>query len=570
MTGTNPDAIEAWAFDAVTFEHLLERLEPYRRVVLLSGDVHYSAGTVMSYWRGSGDPAGPVRAVHLERLQERDADDDHRRRPQRRLRPADGPRQPRHRAASAGTSPLEDMVLLPEGDDRVDLVPAMRARLAVDAGAWSRPGAGRTTTTPSDGALRSRAKSSRLNPATPPDWRWRVKPLLDDRARRPTGRSRSGRWSSTTTQVDAELADPATRARRLPGGRRPPPARPRPPAQRPPDPVPRQRRAVRFDEPRRTAGSRRCTRSTPRSPTRTSRRRRAQGRALPACRGRSLGPEDEDPPEPAARRRRSRSRATRCARWPAGEQDVLPVPRRRGVDFFDFVQARVARATRRRPAALIKDLGGNRTISTRRHAGLPDRDSWTRSRPTATRRNPTAEAALAALADIAAAPRRARQQRRSLVARRRSAQGSRPARPRRCSTCSPATTSGCASRGCSSSCRPSRCSRSRPRPTAPARTISSGSAVAFGALGTSCSARARLLEDLDPGARRRCRRSSTACSSIGSSDGVLPPRRGGVGWITATTRSSITGDVLTGWDAPGLDIDSPDAADRAPTSSPAR
>ena len=30
MTGTNPDAIEAWAFDAVTFEHLLERLEPVR------------------------------------------------------------------------------------------------------------------------------------------------------------------------------------------------------------------------------------------------------------------------------------------------------------------------------------------------------------------------------------------------------------------------------------------------------------------------------------------------------------------------------------------------------------
>ena len=36
MLGTNPDAIEAWAFDAVTFEHLLERLEPYgqRRAAL--------------------------------------------------------------------------------------------------------------------------------------------------------------------------------------------------------------------------------------------------------------------------------------------------------------------------------------------------------------------------------------------------------------------------------------------------------------------------------------------------------------------------------------------------------
>jgi hypothetical protein len=36
----------------------LARLEPHRRVVLLSGDVHYSASTAMSYWtRGSSDPA---------------------------------------------------------------------------------------------------------------------------------------------------------------------------------------------------------------------------------------------------------------------------------------------------------------------------------------------------------------------------------------------------------------------------------------------------------------------------------------------------------------------------------
>ena len=53
MLGTNPDAIEAWAFDTITFEHLLERLEPYGRVVLLSGDVHYSSGTLMSYWRAT-------------------------------------------------------------------------------------------------------------------------------------------------------------------------------------------------------------------------------------------------------------------------------------------------------------------------------------------------------------------------------------------------------------------------------------------------------------------------------------------------------------------------------------
>ena len=81
MTGTNPDAIEAWAFDAVTFEHLLERLEPYGQVVLLSGDVHYSSGTVMSYWKGNVTTPGALRPVHLQRLQERDAVDDHLRRP---------------------------------------------------------------------------------------------------------------------------------------------------------------------------------------------------------------------------------------------------------------------------------------------------------------------------------------------------------------------------------------------------------------------------------------------------------------------------------------------------------
>lgn len=62
MTGTNPDAIEAWAFDAPTFEELLKRLEettrPHRRIVLLSGDVHYGTSNVMSYWRkGDSEPA---------------------------------------------------------------------------------------------------------------------------------------------------------------------------------------------------------------------------------------------------------------------------------------------------------------------------------------------------------------------------------------------------------------------------------------------------------------------------------------------------------------------------------
>lgn len=58
MSGTDPDAIEAWAFDPLTLEAFLRRLKPYGSVVLLSGDVHYSTSTVMSYFtKGETDPA---------------------------------------------------------------------------------------------------------------------------------------------------------------------------------------------------------------------------------------------------------------------------------------------------------------------------------------------------------------------------------------------------------------------------------------------------------------------------------------------------------------------------------
>lgn len=50
LPGTNPDAVEGWAFDPPRFEALLARLRPYSPVVILSGDVHYSAANAMSYW----------------------------------------------------------------------------------------------------------------------------------------------------------------------------------------------------------------------------------------------------------------------------------------------------------------------------------------------------------------------------------------------------------------------------------------------------------------------------------------------------------------------------------------
>ncbi len=55
MPGTNPDAGEGWSNVPETLEEVLALLAPYRRVVILSGDVHYGHGCDVSYWRG-GDP----------------------------------------------------------------------------------------------------------------------------------------------------------------------------------------------------------------------------------------------------------------------------------------------------------------------------------------------------------------------------------------------------------------------------------------------------------------------------------------------------------------------------------
>jgi hypothetical protein len=51
MPGTNPDAAESWANDPEALEELLKRLAVYKKVVILSGDVHYAHSCEASYWR---------------------------------------------------------------------------------------------------------------------------------------------------------------------------------------------------------------------------------------------------------------------------------------------------------------------------------------------------------------------------------------------------------------------------------------------------------------------------------------------------------------------------------------
>jgi hypothetical protein len=50
MQGTNPDAIEAWTFDPESQEELLKRLAPFKKIIFLSGDVHYASSQRLAYW----------------------------------------------------------------------------------------------------------------------------------------------------------------------------------------------------------------------------------------------------------------------------------------------------------------------------------------------------------------------------------------------------------------------------------------------------------------------------------------------------------------------------------------
>jgi hypothetical protein len=206
MTGTNPDAIEAWAFDAETFEHLLKRLEPYGRVVLLSGDVHYSSGTLMSYWKGNAtEPARfaqftssgfknvmPTFITFIDK--------------------ALGFAQQLIRA-NLGTErlgwnqPQDDMVLYPPGVSEGDLTPVMRSRLVstpVRLPTWGWP----DQNDPARPETFDPAKASRINTATPPDWRWRVKPLVDQRKNEE--RPAAIRLLDLDPSVETKLSAPAT------------------------------------------------------------------------------------------------------------------------------------------------------------------------------------------------------------------------------------------------------------------------------------------------------------------------------------------------------------------------
>lgn len=170
MPGTNPDAIEAWAFDPKTLESLLARLEPYRKVVLLSGDVHYGSSQVMSYWKkGVAEPARFAQFTSSGMLNTMPSYVQIADRSlgflQRMLRADIGAERVGWKNNSA-----EPLLIA----DKSKLVPVLNAKLNE-----------KPVMVPTHGWV----EGTKLNPDNPVDWSWRVTPILDHRAdtERPQG-----------------------------------------------------------------------------------------------------------------------------------------------------------------------------------------------------------------------------------------------------------------------------------------------------------------------------------------------------------------------------------------------
>ena len=166
MLGTNPDAIEAWAFDAATMEALLARLAPYGQVVLLSGDVHYSASDAMSYWRKGID--APARIVQFTSSGMKNVMPSYITLVDRSL-----PFAQRLVRSGIGAERIgwlnrpAEPVLFPQEKSMKDVSRALRAKLRQTP-----------TMVPNHGW----PPFIMFNPAEPPDWSWRVAPVLDTRA----------------------------------------------------------------------------------------------------------------------------------------------------------------------------------------------------------------------------------------------------------------------------------------------------------------------------------------------------------------------------------------------------
>lgn len=165
MLGTNPDAIEAWAFDPGTMEALLARLAPYGQVVLLSGDVHYSASTEMSYWRKGIDR--PARLIQFTSSGMKNVMPSYITLVDRSL-----PFAQRLVRSGIGAERIgwlnkpANPLIFSIGKTEKDVPRALRAKLRQ---------------TPAMVPNHGWPDFIMFNPAEPPDWSWRMAPVLDQR-----------------------------------------------------------------------------------------------------------------------------------------------------------------------------------------------------------------------------------------------------------------------------------------------------------------------------------------------------------------------------------------------------
>jgi hypothetical protein len=188
VPGTNPDAIEAWAFDSKLQEALLKRLAPYSPVLLLSGDVHYSATDAMNYWTGS-EPAS-ARIVQF---------------------------------TSSGIKNVMPITVVQASRTLALAQKMIRSNIGAERLAWTDKSPS-PVTLPASADVPSRllsvlARSPVLAPtigwpagtvaARAPDWAWRVTPIRDTRADkdRPKMAQPASLFPEDASRADQDIAD---------------------------------------------------------------------------------------------------------------------------------------------------------------------------------------------------------------------------------------------------------------------------------------------------------------------------------------------------------------------------
>lgn len=154
--------VEGWQAVENEFEAMIRRLGTYRRVVLLSGDVHFASTLVLDFWAGADDQPDS-RIVQCTSSASRNEMDSRQQVLLRALR--FGQQLLRGRPYERLAWEQRPAVAVPAGGD---IRPGRRARMLRDPGLMPASGWPADTTV-----------------TRPPDWRWSLRVLRDDRAHPP-------------------------------------------------------------------------------------------------------------------------------------------------------------------------------------------------------------------------------------------------------------------------------------------------------------------------------------------------------------------------------------------------